>query len=139
MPDQSTTETKSPAKTRPRISARFPLVRRLYAALTAILIDKVRRLWHPALIQTEVMEQTSTTTFTSPPQPGNDNKVWEQLSVTEALRQISYHYRCYRNLLADPLADPDRRAEYVASARQGITLIQQFWTLLGQERTTPSH
>jgi hypothetical protein len=138
MPDQSTTETKSPAKTGRRIGVRFLRAGRLYAALAAILIDKVRRLWHPAPIQTEIMEQTSAITVTSPPQPGNDNKVWEN-SVAAALRQTCFHYRWYRKRLADPSIDPALRAEYIASAREGITLIQKLWTLLGQERTTPSH
>jgi hypothetical protein len=138
MPDKFTTETKSPAKTRRRISARFPRAGRLYATLAAILVDKVRRLWHPAPIQTVIMEHTSTITFTSPPQPGNDNKLWEN-SVAAALRQTCFHYRWYRKLLADPSIDPAERAEYSASAREGITIIQQLWTLLSQERTTSSH
>ena len=139
MPDKSTTETKSLAKTRRKTGVLLLRAARLYAPLTAILIDKVQRLWQPAPNQTEIMEQTSTITFTTPPPPGNDNKVWEQLSFVGALRQTSYHYRFYRNLLACPFADPAKREEFIAGAKQGITLVQQLWALLAQERTTSSH
>ena len=139
MTDRSTTETKSIAKTRPGIGIRLLRAGSLYTALAAIILDKICRLGHAAPCQTEVMEQTSTITFSSLPRPGNDNKVWEQLSVAEALRQTSYHYRFYRTLLAGTSIDSAERADYVAGARQGITLIQQLWTLLGQERTTSSN